>query len=304
MVHEVVSGLNVSKFAPLNTQATFIDATVGFGGHAIELVKRGLFVLGIDADVDALEIAEKNLAKACPASDRNNRKLFKLVHGNFRNIDSIAKENDLDGVSGILIDLGVNTHQLTSEKRGFSFTNKEAPLDMRLDRNGQKVTAADLLNSLRKEQLRGLFSPFLDYHSAKKLTEEIINARKLATIATVGDFLIIADKVLRREKSRKGKANIRPETIAFMALRIAVNSELENLKEVLPKAFDLLGKGGRLVVISFHSEEDSLVKRFFKRMAIDKRAKIVSKKPIVPTREEIEANVSSRSAKMRILEKI
>ena len=195
-----------------------------------------------------------------------------------------------------MLDLGVSNNHLKDLERGFSFGNPEAPLDMRLDPDGQGVRAADLLNVLREDQLRTMFEVTVDPGAAKWISGRVLHSRDAKPIETVGDMLEIAHG-MRNEKKGLNEA-----TLPFLALRIAVNSELDNLKEVLPKAFNLLEKGGRLVVISFHSKEDEIVKEFFKEKSLD-GAKLITFKPVMSGQSEIEINRRARSAKMRILQK-
>lgn len=281
LVHEVVEGLHIDN------RALIIDATVGTGGHALAITKGGAKVLGIDADRQMLEIAESRLKDTDTI----------LVQGNFRDIDEIAAEKGWAPADGILFDLGVSNLQLTSPGRGFSFGNPEAPLDMRIDKASQGLTAADLLNALREDQLRWLFEKVLWRVEARKIAKEIIRFREFSKFRTVGDFL----QVCRVLKPRKPGLN--PATLAFLGLRLAVNSELENLEEALAKALFLLKKGKRLLVITFHSGEQKVVLGFFRRVQREGRGKILTKDPILPRQEEIARNPRARSAKLYILEK-
>ncbi len=300
--HEPVLTREVLKFLGLDVhlkkEARFIDATLGTAGHTLAMVKAGGRVLGIDADKKILAIARKRLEDACPALNQEIQSSFKLINGNFKNIDRIAKEENFEKVDGILFDLGVSNLHLKSETRGFSFESGSAKLDMRIDSESQAVTAADLLNGLRKDQLIDLFSQVMIEPIARGLAKQIILAREESSIDKTADFLEIVEKA----KINGGK--LHPATLPFLALRIAVNSELENLKEALPKAFDLLDQKGRLVIISFHSGEDALVKKFFKEKQKEGLAKILTKKPITPSGEEATENPRARSAKLRCLEKI
>lgn len=280
MVREVIEALHINK------GSLYVDATVSTGGHAVEIVRRGGKVLGIDMDPQMLKVAERRLEGVIA------RPSFKLVHGNFKDIDVLAKENGFDKVSGILFDLGVSNIHLTSPNRGFSFENPDAPLDMRIDSTTQGVTGADLLTALRKDQLIDLFRITMEPGSARWLVNRLIEERERISIKTVGDFLRISQGL-------RGKPGLNPATLPFLALRIAVNSELENLAEALPKAYELLLPSGRLVVISFHSGEDAIVKRFFK----ESPRRILTEKPILPEEGEVEKNPRARSAKMRVLEK-
>jgi 16S rRNA (cytosine1402-N4)-methyltransferase len=296
LAHEVIGYLRLD--VPLKKQAYFIDTTVGTAGHTLKILKAGGNVLGIDADKELLEIAEKRLKLACPTLNDSVQGHFKLVNGNFKDIDEIAKRMKVDKVDGILFDLGVSNLHLKSQTRGFSFESGSAPLDMRIDTKSQSVTAADLLNNLREDQLVALFSSVLIQPVAKRLAKEVIFRRNKISIKNTFDFLAI----IKRARIDGGKLN--SATLPFMALRMAVNSELENLKIALPKSIELLKKGGRLVVISFHSGEDALVKNFFRDMQKEDLVKILTKKPVVPTREETIKNSRARSAKLRCFEKI
>jgi len=274
MVDEAVTELHIKS------QANYIDATLGTGGHAFEILKNGGRVLGIDMDPEMIKIAKERLSKEFDGEN------FKLVNDNFVNIDSIAKENGWTNVDGILFDLGVSNLHLKDLERGFSFENPESDLDMRLNSNSQGVKASDLLNVLRGDQLTEMFMVTVDPGPARWLSSRILKSRELAKIETVGDFLEICKGL------RTGKTGLSEATLPFLALRIAVNSELDNLRVVLPKAYEVLGNGGRMVVISFHSGEDRIVKDFIKDSEIT-----------TPSQEEIYENPRARSAKMRVIEK-
>lgn len=301
LVHEVLECFELTS-AHLNNQVQnghtqkrkFIDATVGTAGHTVEIVKAGGEVLGIDADCEILKIAEKRLREACPTTfSLHERGSYKLVCANFKEIDKIAQDNGFDKVSGILFDLGVSNLHLSSASRGFSFQSPNAQLDMRLNPEVQAISGADLLNGLREDQLKVLFGKTLNFVDARKIVEAIVCWRKKKKIETVGDFIEIC-KVVR------GKPGLHPATVQFLALRIAVNSELENLSEVLPKAFSLLTIGGKMLVITFHSLEDTIVKGFF-RKKMDEGVGEVEKKPLVPTLAEVARNPKARSAKLRVM---
>lgn len=285
--------------APLKTRAyKVIDATLGTGGYTLRLCNMGADVLGIDADESMLEIARKRLEDACPAPDKKVGGSFKLVHANFKDIDNIAEKNGFSPADGIVFDLGVSNLQLTGKKRGFSFSQKDAPLDMRLDPGTQGTKASDLLNALREDQLHEMFEKVLSYKKAKKLSHEVVEKRKEAPIETVGDFLLITTRIFER----RGK--LHPATKPFLALRMATNSELENLEEALSKAVNILNGVGRLVVVSFHSGEDEIVKNFFKKMEREGEVKILTRSPISPSEVEVNKNPKARSAKLRAVEKI
>ncbi len=304
LVKEVIKALSLPSKARLNHQARlrykqkmYIDATLGTGGHTKEIVKRGGYVLAIEADEAMLEIACSRLKSACPTPHPNSERCFNLIHGNFKDIDRLAKENEVAGVDGVLFDLGVSNIHFQDSKRGFSFREKKALLDMRLNPKGQEVTAADLLNSLRQDHLVTLFGAVLPINEAKQFAKKIVSKRKEKRFKVIGDLLDLTGE----KKSRSSK--LHPATKPLLALRMAVNSELENVKEALPKAFELLKQNGRLIIISFHSQEDSLVKNFYKKMFTQSKADILTKKPILPTISEIDANPKARSAKLRILVK-
>lgn len=281
LLQEAVNSLNVAK------EKRFIDATLGGAGHTKEILQKGGIVLGIDQDEDALNFVSEEI--------KNSNLVVAL--GNFKDIDTIAKENDFSQVDGILFDLGVSSHQFDTGERGFSF-QKVANLDMRMG-TGLSVKAADLVNGLTKGELIELFIKLGEESFAKRIAEEIVKARAVRPIETTTELAQIAIKGYP-----KGFHKIHPATKIFQALRIAVNDELNSLKIALPKAVDLLKKNGRLSVISFHSLEDRIVKEFLNECEEKKLGIVVTNKPIVPTKEEIVANPRSRSAKLRVFERI
>ena len=291
LVQEVIEAL-----APLQ-QARIIDATLGTAGHTLKLVKAGAQVLGIDLDREILEVAGKRLAVACPTPNQNGLGSFKLVYGNFRSIDVIASREDFREVDGILFDLGVSNLQLMGEKRGFSFGYPEAALDMRIDPNSQAVTASDLLNGLRADQLTVLFSKVLTPSQSRFLASRVIEQRERNPFETVEDFLRIAKRV-------RIKKDLNPATLPFLALRMAVNSELENLNEALPKALTCLKKGGKLLVVTFHSGEEKITLDFFHQSQKEGTGKILTSVPIRPGGDEISKNPRARSAELWVLQKI
>lgn len=283
LVEEVVDALHVEK------DKKYIDATLGNAGHTLEILKLGGKVLGIDADPAMIAVSDERL-KGLKISN------YKLVNGNFTNIDDIAAKEGFTEVDGILFDLGVTNLHLKDTERGFSFANPNALLDARVDPKSQGVTGADLLNVLREDQLREMFEVVIEPGAAKWISGRVMHSRAIKPIQTVGDFLEICEGL------KTGKNGISEATLPFLAVRIAVNSELTNLEEVLPKAFNLLKKGGRLVVISFHSKEDVLVKDFFRQKSSE-GSKQITFKPVMAGTSELEINRRSRSAKMRVLEK-
>jgi len=243
LLAEVIDYLHID----LKKAVRYIDATLGAGGHSKAMLEAGekVVVLGIEVDPKMIEIARKNLG--------GDKIIY--VQGNFRDIDEIAESAGFEAVDGVLADLGISSVHLDTDDRGFSFKDPGRDLDMRLDPKIQGVSASGLLNALRLEQLRAMFEPVMDWGLANKLSREIVRARENKKFETVGDLLNVT-AILPRD------LKINPATTAFMALRIAVNSEIVNLKEFMPKAFELLAVGGRLVIISFHSIEDGAVKEF------------------------------------------
>jgi 16S rRNA (cytosine1402-N4)-methyltransferase len=265
----------------------YIDATLGGGGHTSEILKLGGKVLGIDQDQDALDFVRGKLG-----ADKN----LVLAKGNFKDIASLAKDNGFKDLSGILFDLGVSSHHVDEADRGFSF-NKDGPLDMRMDRD-QKIKASDLIQTLTKGELYELFTKLGEERFSRSIIESIIRARQIKKIETTTELAeIISKAVPYRQKG------INPATRVFQALRIAVNDELNSLAEALPEARDLLGANGRLAVITFHSLEDRIIKHRFKDWAEEGLGTVITKKPIIPSEEEIEINKRSRSSKLRVFER-
>lgn len=285
LVKEVIDGLHIKK------AQKYIDATLGNGGHSIEIIKAGGRVLGIDMDPEMIKITESRILNL------ESSKNFEAINGNFTEIDKIVKENNWTPVFGILFDLGVTNLHLKSLERGFSFENPEAVLDMRLDSKSQGVKACDLLNVLRADQLEELFKVVLEPGPARWITKKVIEKRNNNSIRTVGNLLEICEGL------KTGKSGIHEATLPFLALRIAVNNELDNLKIGLEKAYEVLEKLGRLVVISFHSGEDDIVKDFFKSMNLKNGSKVITYKSISAGEEELQINRRSRSARLRVLEK-
>lgn len=256
----------------------YIDCTFGFGGHSKEILKSGANVLGIEWDNKVIEKIE------------NIDKLV-LENDNYINIDNIAAKHNLKNVDGILIDLGLSSWDLQNSGRGFSF-KEDQELDMRYNlKNSNK--ASDILNDYTKEELIEVFRNYGELRSAKKFAEQIWQVRKVKKIITVSDL-----KNALPDCSNKCLAMI------FQALRIETNKELENLKIVLPKAFKLLKKNGRLAVISFHSLEDRIVKNYFRNLKQEGLAQVLTKKPLIASKEELEINKRSASAKLRAIKKI
>jgi 16S rRNA (cytosine1402-N4)-methyltransferase len=307
----------ITRFLDPRPGKRFIDATLGGGGHSAALLARGASVLGIDGDPDALSHAREQLAEylaaevevqACPDPDNRIRPTLQdirktapgrapnqliLAHGNFADLGLIAKTAGFSAVDGILFDLGVSGHQLRASHRGFSF-HQEAALDMRLDPDRQGATAADLVNALSEKELTELLHRYGEEPRARAIARAIIRRRAAKSLVTTEDLVRLVLSVYRLNPGRR----IHPATRTFQALRIAVNSELENLEAALDQVGLLLGSGGKLAVISFHSLEDRLVKNFLRSTSHQWRS--FSLKPIRPSGAEISHNPSSRSAKLRL----
>ncbi len=287
LLQEVIDFLRVKK------RSKYIDATLGGGGHSEKILKLGGIVLGIDQDEDALDYVK-------------NRKLESsenlIVYlGNFKDIDKIARLKGFERVSGILFDLGVSSFQLENPERGFSY-QKEGPLDMRMDKK-LKVQAADLVNILTKGELNELFFKLGEESNGRIISDAIVRARGIKPIRTTEDLVSIIQESL----GKKGRTSAFDRSAIakkiFQALRIVVNDELNNLKEALPWACTLLNREGRLVVVSFHSLEDRIIKNTFKEFETKNMGRVITKKPIVPSFLEIENNSRSKSAKLRVFEK-
>jgi 16S rRNA (cytosine1402-N4)-methyltransferase len=278
LLQEAIDLLDIQK------DKKYIDATLGGGGHAREIAKRGGYVLGIDADQDAIDFVT-----GLKISN------LQLAKGNFKDIEEIAKLNNFEDVSGIIFDLGVSSHQFDEAERGFSF-QKTGPFDMRMDKD-LKIQAKDLINSLTKNELYELLTKLGEEHRAHVIANAIIKARKIRPIETTKQVYDIIKIAIRGQ-------NIDTMARVFQAFRIAINDELNNLKMALPLAFNLLASKGRVVVISFHSLEDRIVKNQFLDWAEEKRGTILTAKPIRPSDEEIKNNKRSRSAKLRALARV
>ncbi len=299
LLDEVLKGLN------LHPGQRYIDGTLGAGGHAeaiLQAIAPDGQVLGLDADPVALNSARQRLA---PYNDRVH-----LVNANFSQLATIAHSYDFVPVHGILLDLGLSSMQLGDAERGFSFQN-EGPLDMRYDPSGP-ITAADLVNNLSQSELADLLYRFGEERRSRSIARAIVAARPVRSTRE------LADLVARAVGGRRG-ARIHPATRTFQALRIAVNDELETLSSALSEATTILVPGGRLAVISFHSLEDRIVKNFFVQESKDcicppeqlictcgHRAtlRIITRKPIIASSDEISVNPRARSAKLRVAERM
>lgn len=292
LLNETIDGLNIQP------RGIYVDATFGGGGHSREILKRlnGTgHLYGFDQDEDV----ERNML---------TDKSFTFVRSNFRYLSNFMDWNGVEKIDGLLADLGVSWHHFDDETRGFSF-RFDSDLDMRMNRQANK-TAVDVLNTYPEKTLADIFYYYGELKSSRAIAKAIVRARETRKIRTVRDFLDILKPFSSREKEKKQMAQ------AFQALRIEVNEEPEALKEMLLQAANLLKPGGRLAVITYHSLEDRPVKNFFKTGNFEGVLKkdfygnvltpfrLINNKVIVPGKEETEKNPRSRSAKLRIVEKI
>ena len=298
LLDEVIEGLQARQ------GGDFVDCTIGFGGHAAAILKKispSGRLLGIDADPEAIRVSQYKLSDYGEA--------VTLVNDNFVNLEAICKRYQFHSVDGIFFDLGVSSLQLDTAERGFSF-HLDAPLDMRFD-PGQELTASDIVNSFSEQELAKLIGKYGEERYSRRIARHIVQNRPIAATVELARLI---------EQISGGKrAKIHPATRTFMALRIVVNSELQNLELALKQTIDLLRTGGRLVVISYHSLEDRIVKQFMRYAASScicppgtvicrcghvPTLKLISRKVIKPTSLEIESNPRSRSAKLRIAERL
>lgn len=265
---------------------TYIDATAGGGGHSLEIAKRihpdGRLIM-FDVDPDAIEAASKRIEPY--------KEIVTIVKANYSEIPNYIDK--IDG--GILFDLGVSTHQLTYDEKGFSFA-REAFLDMRMDPTNP-VTAHDIVNDYSEDELYKIFKELGEERFSGRIARRIVEARRAKEIRTTTELADIVKRSVPYSRARR----IHPATRVFQALRIKVNNELETIENTLNQVLPLLEENARIVIISFHSLEDRLVKNTFKS---DPLLKVLTKKPIVPTDEEARENPSARSAKLRAAEKI
>ena len=294
LLHESVDGMNI------RTDSVCVDVTFGGGGHSKEILSRlgsKGHLYGFDQDEDAINNIPQD-------------KRFTFVRSNFRYLKNFIKYHGEDEVDAILADLGVSSHHFDDEERGFSFRFEDSKLDMRMNQKGNK-TAAQILNNYSEEQLANIFYLYGELKQSRRMASVIVKTRKEKPYKKTSDLLdTLSQFVGRGEKEKKVLAQ------AFQALRIEVNEEMETLKEMLEQSLDILKAGGRLVVITYHSLEDRLVKNFLKTGNFEGKIekdifgnfetpfRLINNKVIVPSKEEEERNPRSRSAKLRIAEKI
>jgi 16S rRNA (cytosine1402-N4)-methyltransferase len=279
---EVIDYLNIQR------EGLYVDCTIGPGGHAEALLEQlgpsGLLI-GIDADPDAIEFSRSRLARFGPS--------VILVNRSFTDVTEVCHEHSVRTVDGILFDLGLSSTQIDTPERGFSF-QRDAPLDMRFDPS-QELTASDIVNAYPEPELARIIWEYGEERRARRIARHIVRSRPITSTARLARLL---EQVLG---SRRGRIHVATRT--FMALRIAVNRELDSLRSALVQTPDLLAPGGRLAVISYHSLEDRIVKDFMRSQARDCALHLVSRKVIRPGSLEIESNPRSRSAKLRIAER-
>ncbi len=302
MLNEVLEGLNIVP------SGVYLDCTLGGAGHSSEILKRldstGLLI-GLDKDEEALAYSSKRLEKF-----ENKR----LIYADFKNAIEVLDKLGIEEVDGVLIDLGISSHQIDSAERGFSFL-KEGRLDMRMDRNSE-LSAYEIVNFYPKEKLEKILFEYGEESFARRIVQKIVEARKLRPIETTLELREIIESALPKKVVYKSGGASKK---TFQALRIAVNGELEGLEEILEKLISRLKSHGRMCVLSFHSLEDRIVKNVFRREATDclcppgfpvctchhkASIKLITKKPLVAGEEEVLKNPRSSSAKLRIIERL
>lgn len=289
LLQEVVCGL-----APKEGQI-ILDATVGGGGHSeaiCKAMKTGTIVC-LDEDEDAIDRSRTRLVSSTGGCGCE----FLFCRKNFRRLDEALESFSIREINHALFDLGMSSFHLEESGRGFSF-QKDEPLKMSFGKEGGEFTARDIVNKWNEENIATILSAYGEEQQAKRIARAIVDERKKKPIETTGELAKLIERIVRR------RGRIHPATKTFQALRIAVNDEFGSLKEAIPKAFSRIKKGGRIAVISFNSLEDRFVKSFFRELKQNNKGVLVTKKPIVPGVNEKKNNPRSRSAKLRIIEKI
>ena len=290
MLHEVIDYLG------LVPGATIVDATIGTGGHSLEILKKitpGGKLIGLDRDENSLAVCRQRLAEFNGS--------FELVHSSFADLDQVLEKLGIEKIDGIVFDLGISTYQLKDVERGFSF-QQEGPLDMRMDQSSY-ISAYDLVNNLNESEISNILWSFGQERWHNRIARLLVSQRRIAPIATTSQ---LADLVMRAipYRYRKGYYRIHPATRTFQAVRIAVNRELEILEGAVKKAVAVLKEKTRICVISFHSLEDRVIKHTFRALKAEGLIDIITAKPMTPVASEIAANPSSRSSKFRVAERI
>ena len=302
LLNECLEGLNIKE------NGIYVDGTLGGAGHSSEILKRlsneGRLI-GIDQDTDALKAAKERL---------KNYSNVTFVHSNFSSIENVLNNLNIDGVDGILMDLGVSSYQLDEGERGFSYM-KDAPLDMRMNRDND-FSAYNVINEYSEEDLYRIIRDYGEEKFARRIASFIVENRQEKNIETTLELVEIIKSAIPAKARREGP---HPAKRTFQAIRIEVNSELSILNKTIEDGVGKLNKGGRMAIITFHSLEDRIVKNKFRDLAVSCRCpkefpvcvcgekakvKIISRKAIEPTKEEVEINPRSRSAKLRVIEKL
>lgn len=301
LLKESIDGLNIKE------DGIYVDATLGYGGHSSEILKRipHGHLYSFDQDEEAILYAKERLSNVA-----NN---FDIIYSNFVNLKEKLNELGVHKVDGILFDLGLSSPQIDTISRGFTFQN-DAPLDMRMDLNS-KLTANEIINTYSLEELTNIFYTYGEEKMSKVIARRIVDERQKKKIETTKELVNLIAGAVGAKYFNKNH----PERQIFQAIRIEVNGELSVLSKVLPDAIDLLNKNGRISVITFHSLEDRIVKQIFKKESeIDEivkglpvipdeylpHIKLINKKPILPSEDEINENSRSKSAKLRVIERI
>jgi 16S rRNA (cytosine1402-N4)-methyltransferase len=294
--HIPVLADTLAEQVTLPPDAVMVDATVGHGGHSYlfgRSLSHNATIIGLDVDQNSIEQARQTLA---PLPCR-----IILIQANFATMTDQLAKLGIPNIDFLLADLGVSSAQLTDPETGLSF-QANMPLDMRLDKS-LKTTAADIVNRADEESLANIIYRYGQDRASRRIARFIVDSRKAQPITTTSQLATIVCKALGQPPTRR-RSRIHPATRTFQALRIAVNNELENLEKLLESAPAILKKGGKIAVISFHSLEDGLVKANFRKKKENGTYRIVTKKPIVATRKEIQDNPRARSAKLRIAERL
>lgn len=288
-IHVPVLVRETTEMLMVKKDGIYVDATVGLGGHAAEILSMlgpvGTFV-GIDRDPQALDFARERLG--------NSR--VRLVQGSFSRLEEILTSQDIEAIDGIVFDLGVSMLQLKQHERGFSFLSEER-LDMRMD-HSQELSAWEVVNRYSEKELERILKEYGEEPKAKRIARAIVDRRRKAPLTTGAELAALIMSVYG------GRGKTHPATRTFQALRIEVNRELDELKSGLFAALGVLKTGGRMCVISYHSLEDRMVKNFIREQARDGKVKMLTKKPVTPGADEMRSNPSSRSAKLRGAEKL
>ena len=301
LLNESLEGLKIKP------DGIYVDATLGYGGHSSEILKRLTtgHLYGFDQDSEAIAYAKERLSKI------NNN--FTIIHSNFVHLKDKLKELGINHVDGIIFDLGLSSPQIDDKHRGFTFM-EDAPLDMRMDLSST-ITAKDIVNTYSIEKLSNIFFLYGEEKMSKFIAKKIVSERLTKEITTTKELVNIIASAVGAKYFNK----FHPERQIFQAIRIEVNSELTVLSTALPAAIDLLNKNGRISVITFHSLEDRIVKQIFKNesevnelvkglpeipLAYQPKIKLINKKPILPSEDEIKENSRSKSAKLRIIERV